>query len=310
MSEEETLGDDAVSLLLTLLEADEPAIVGDAAALVPAASGPLIARGLLVEAGHDDVIGVETADGEELVTLAPVGDQGDLGYLNSQGGFVIVPKERLIRRQVDMPRVLAVMFSELDLPQRWTVTALSADVLWELPPLRIGRSAGRHTVWFARRLADPAAASQVVQAIARRPPVGGFLILTSTPEEQVAIALPSTAMLVCVRDVLRRPDDLALHAGILEGRIQGLAGSYDHVEPAWLSPDGKTLRFKCGTQFSFSGAAHIRALRKLIDGQRQRRGVASADLSIHGLENLFGHKRWKDLKPFLDRRHDGWHFKR
>lgn len=310
MSEPEPLGEEAVSLLLALLEADDPVIVGEAATLMRDASAPLIARGLLVEAGHVDVVAIESEYGEELVTLAPAGDEGELGYLGSHGGFVVVPRERLIRHQVDVPRTLAAMLSEIDLPRRWVITALAEGCLWEIPPVRFGKAAGRHSVWFARRLSHRATASAVLQAIERRPPTDGLLILTSTPAEQVSIAPPPTVLVVSLHDVLRRPDSLAAHAGILERRLQGRAAPRNQVEPAWLSLDGRTLRFRCGTEISFHGAAHIAALRKLIDGQRRGLGVRTTDLTRHGsLENLFGHRRWQELKPFLERGHDGWRFK-
>jgi hypothetical protein len=150
----------------------------------------------------------------------------------------------------------------------------------------------------------------VLQAIDRRPPTDGLLILTSTPADRVAITPPSTSMVVSVHDVLRRPDSLAVHAGILERRLQGRAAPRDQVEAAWLSSDGRTLRFRCGTEVSFHGAAHIAALRKLVDAQRRGRGVRTSDLTQHrSLENLFGHRRWQELKPFLERGQDGWRFK-
>ncbi|GGJ45120.1 hypothetical protein [Neoroseomonas lacus] len=311
MSELVLLGADAVSLLCSLLEAEEPVITGYAVELLPMAATPLIEQGLLVPAGYDDVIGVETDGQEELVSVFPIDDDSALGYLDRYAGFVRVPPERLLRRRVDVSGVLRRMTSELDLPVGSPINEISPGLVWEIPAARLGASSSRRPLWFARRLFDPAVVAHITAMMERRPQPAPLIILTSTPAGRDHPPPLEGAIAIFVRDVLRDPDDLALHAGILERRLSGLSVAHDPALAVWLSADAKTIRFRCGTEIHFRGAKQIAILRTLKSAYDRGQAVRVKELTMHGgIAKVFGPVRWQQLAPFLEQRPDGWTFKR
>lgn len=266
-------------------------------------------QGLLVEAGYDDVVSVETDGQEELVSLLSVGEDGSLGYLAPHAGFVKVPREQLIRHRVDVSRLLQALVAELDLPKQWSTSELLPGLLWEVPFVRIGKASSRRSIWFVRRLSHPVVARDLALMMQRRPSLGGRVILTSTAAEHLPAQMPNEAILVSVRDVLRTMDDVIIHTEVLEGHLRGAADPQDETAPVWLSPDGKRLRLRGGHEFHFSSEKHTIAIRKLVDGYRRGRPVPVAALTNHGHpRRLFGRARWEELAPFLKSCSGSWYF--
>jgi hypothetical protein len=309
MSDHALLGRDSVDLLLSLLEAEEPVITGSAAELVYPVASPLIARQLLVEAGYDDVVGIDDDGNEALVSLFPIRDDGALGHADRHVGFAEVPRERLLRRRVNIVGMLREMMTEMDLPLGWRPISLIDGMVWEIPDASI--ASGRRSLWFARRLVANDTTARLADMVRRRPQPAPLLILTSTPAHWLAgRQQPEGAIVISVRDVLRTPDQLTIHAEIVERRLLGIQTPYDPAVPVWLSVDGTELRFACGTSLSFSGPVQIAVLKKLKAAYDRGKAVRVKELTSHGgIAKVFGAERWRKLEPFLKQRPDGWTFR-
>lgn len=311
MSEHPVLGRASIDLLLALLEAEEAVITGTAVELMHHAASPLIEAHLLVAAGYDDVVGIQDGDDEEMIALFPIRENGALGHADRHTGFAAVPRERLLRRRVDIDEMLRLMMREMDLPEGWTAHPLIDGMVWEIAGARLAPKASRRTLWFARRLTGAVAMAGVAEKFAQRPVPSPLLVLTSTSADRIVTGLPDGAVLVSVRDVLRSPDDLTVHAEIAEGRLRGHLTLHDPALPVWLSPDGRTLRFRCGAELQFRGPKQIAVLKKLKAAFDRGRAVRVKDFTAHGgIAKVFGTARWKELAPFLEQREDGWTFKR
>ncbi|GGJ40816.1 hypothetical protein GCM10011320_55590 [Neoroseomonas lacus] len=199
------LGAETVSLLCSLLEAEEPVITGYAVELHPMAAASLIEHGLLVPAGYDDVIGVETDGQEELVSVFPIDDGSALGYLDRYAGFVAVPPERLLRRRVDVSEAFRYLAVLLDVPRSHTPAEIVEGLCWDLGSARFAERPQRHSVWFARRLWDAATRKSVQTMLERRPHIRPRLILTSSTSSAGEFVVPPDTLTISVLDALKSP---------------------------------------------------------------------------------------------------------
>lgn len=308
MSNGGSLGRDAVALLLDLLEIDEPVIAGQAAALMPHVVGPLIQQGLLVEAGYDDVVSVETDGQEELVSLLSMGEDGSLGYLAPHAGFVKVPREQIIRRRVNIPAAIGMIVAALDVANSTPPFALADDLLWEIGDARIAARPERLSVWFARRFSNPDTRACVEAQMTRRPSGRIRVILTSSRPggwEQVPL---KGALVASVSDLLRRPEALAVHPEILDARLQGRSRPATAPDID-LSPDGTRLTILRQHVFVFRGAHQRKVVSHLVEAHKRGERVRAVDLTDLGSPSrVFGKAHWPRLSQFLKSGPGGWAF--
>jgi len=308
MSDRRSLDAEAVDLLLQVLELKEPLLSGAAAGLSPRPAAVLMAAGLLVPHGHEDV-SASPADHEDTpVSLIWSEAHGGFAYFSPAVGLVPVPEERLVRYRVDLTGMLDAVTEKLDRPSSRPAFPLIDGVLWEIGEVRVGRRPARVPLWFARRLGDPAVRRQVADAARARPHNRLRVVLASTrPARLTDVTIPG-AIVVALRDVLDAPDRLAVSPDILDARLRG-APADEGGRPLVLSPDGRQLRIHDHPPIAFKSDAQIAAIRKLVEAFYRGERLPIGELTDHGsLARLFGGKKWALLKPHINAVNHLWGF--
>ncbi len=304
----------AVELLLSILENPGGKISGSLLSdHYPKQAAALNAANLLKLCGHLPVaVSLEDHD-DEPVALTWSADHDGYGYFSPSAGWVTVPHERLAVFGVNYPVLLAQMMVQFDLASRGAATALIPDILWEVGDARIGRRKTRTSIWFARRLYDPAIHRQIVDAAARRPNTQIRLLLTTTTAARLPDQPIPGHLIVPVGDVFDFGAGLAIRPDILTARLDGTS-HIDVKERLYLSPDGRKLIINGNVTINFKSRIHITIIRQLVDGFKNgKRYRASELLDVAGssaktLRQAFGTKRWKELEPHLTSIDDLWGF--
>ncbi|PZR10405.1 MAG: hypothetical protein DI532_18280 [Azospirillum brasilense] len=300
------LSAEAVTLLLEVLDLEEPNLSGAVAELSPGPVAVLATRGLLARHGYE-VASASLADHDD-VPVALIPATGGLAYFSPAIGLTGVPAERLTRYRVAFSPLFSAVGDELDWATGRSPRQLVDGLLWELGEARLGKRPARTPIWFARRLWEPAARRQVEAALSARPYPGDVVLLCSSrPARLQRISLPG-AIVVAIRDVLAADSDLAVSPEILDARLRGVATA-PSSEPLDLSPDGTRLRIRGGDLISFKSANQISAIRKLVDAYRAGTGVRIGELTEHGSpQRLFGRQKWSLLQPFISSKNGLWSF--
>lgn len=308
MSEAPALSAEAVELLLDLLELPEPLLAADLVELRPAPAARLIAAGLL--AAHDhEAIATSMADHDDApVSLAWSEAAGGLAYFSPSQGPVAVPPEQLLRRRVDMGRVLAAVTAELDLPRGRAPFELLDGLLWEIGDGRLGRRQARTPLWFARRLWDRSVQRRVAEAARARPHPRQRVILTSSRSARLRETAFLGTIVVALRDVLARPEGLAASSVILDARLGGVR-ALRHQGPVALSSDGRQLRINGGDPILFRSERQITAIRRLVEAYHAGERLRIAEITdARTLGVLFGGEKWKQLSRHLKSADGLWGF--
>ncbi|MDI3307828.1 MAG: hypothetical protein QJR07_12070 [Acetobacteraceae bacterium] len=298
MSDRRSLDAEAVDLLLQVLELKEPLLSGAAAGLSPRPAAVLMAAGLLVPHGHEDV-SASLADHEDTpVSLIWSEAHGGFAYFSPAVGLVPVPEEQLVRYRVDLTGMLDAVAEKLDRPSSRPAFPLVDGVLWEIGEVRLGRRPARVPLWFARRLGDPAVRGQVADAACARPHNRLRVVLTSTRRARLTDVIIPGAVVMALRDVLDAPERLAVSPDILDARLRGVPPVV--AGPRVLSPDGTKLSINGGDPILFRSEAQKDAIRKLVDAFYAGTRLRARDLTHHhSLQTFFGKAKWSRLAPFL-----------
>ena len=294
--------------MLEVLECASPALSGAAADYHEADTRLLIDVGLLVSDGHEQVSASPVDHADQPAELVWSQQHEGLATFDSAAGFVAIPVERLQRHAVNVPAMLTALIADLDVASKPAARALVDDMLWEISAIRLGRVQQHHSVWFARRLFDPAMQRQASAAMLARPHPRVRILLTSTPGFRLTDLRLEGAIAIPVADVLCVDDDLAISPEILTARVSAAPASIPNVRLS-LSADNTQLRIDGGEPIHFKSDPMKRAIRTLVDAHRVGRRVAIRELTDLGsLEKMFGRPRWARLKPFVTVVKHGWGF--
>lgn len=307
MSKKTTLSRDAVDLLLELLELPEPVLSARAFELRADPAAQLAAAGLLAPYDNEEVTTSVGDHDDPPIALTWSEDTQKLSYFSPAVGMVAVSPEKVLRRIVRIDQTFAALMSGMDL-SRNVPAQLIEGTLWEVGDARLGRGAARVPVWFAPRLWDRAVQRQVLGAARDRPHVRHRVVLTSSRSARVRDVLVPGATVVPIRDVLERPEGLAISAQILSARVSGVALQTE-VGPIVLSRDGRQLRINGGDPILFRAERQIAAMRRLVEayrrGERLRVGEFTPESSP---SQFFGGKKWGLLSPYVKTRFGLWGF--
>jgi hypothetical protein len=304
----------ALEVLLSVVETPEAVISGVALAdYFAEAAKPLRQAGLLKP--HDqEPATVSLADHDDApVTLTWSPDKGGQGYFSPGAGWVSVANDRLVRFRVDFPALLARLMVQADVSSRSGPVPLVPDLLWEIGDVRLGRRTQRVSIWFGRRLHDPVAWRQVVNAAKSRPAAHLRVLLTSTPTHRLPDAPLPGHLVVSVRDVIDFGTGLSVHPAILAARLDG---SYrPNVEATIdLSPDGTKLTINGSVVIHFRSPKQIEIIRTLVACHKEAKGIRAEELltkagsGVGSLQRAFGTKKWNELSPYLKSRNGLWGF--
>ncbi len=307
-------GEAVLDLLLNIVETPEAVIAGPVLIdYYGAISVALIEAGLLKPDGHEPVA-VSSANHDDLpVTVSSTPGGGRLGYFSPTAGWVNVPDERMSRFRVDFAAVIARLMQQAEWPSRVGPVSLVPNLLWEIGDVRLGRRTQRVSIWFGRRLHDPVAWRQVVNAAKSRPAAHLRILLTSTPAHRLPDTTLPGHLVVGVRDVIDFSTGLSVHPDILAARLDG---SYrPSVDAAIdLSPDGTRLTINGSVVINFRSSKQIEIIRMLVARHKEGKGVRAEELlttagsSVGSLQRAFGTEKWKTLSPYLKSRSGIWGF--
>lgn len=304
----------AVGLLLSVLENPSARISGSLLSdSYPKQEAALLAANILKPCGHLPVAVSLTDHDDEPVSLTWSAEHEGYGYFSPAEGWITVSNERLAVFGVNYPVFLAQMMVQFDLASCGGATALIPDILWEVGDARIGRRKTRTSIWFARRLYDPAVWRQIADAAARRPITQIRVILTSTPSARPSDQPIPGHLVVPVRDVIDFCAGLAIRPDILTARLDGTL-PIDVKERLYLSPDGRRLVINGNIRINFKSEIHITIIRMLVDGFKNGKRYGATELLDHTdskaktLEQAFGNKKWKELEPYLTSVEGLWGF--
>lgn len=304
----------AVGLLLSVLESPSARISGTLLSdYHPKQEAALLAANLLKPCGHLPVA-VSLADhDDEPVSLTWSAEHEGYGYFSPAAGWITVPNERLAVFGVNYSVFLAQIMVQLDLTSCGGATTLIPDILWEVGDARIGRRKTRTSIWFARRLYDPAVWQQIADAAARRPITQIRVILTSTPSARLSDQPIPGHLVVSVRDVIDFGAGLAIRPDILTARLDGTS-PIDVQERLHLTPDGRKLTINGTVTIEFRSDTHITIIRKLVAGFKSQRRYKASELlnntapSVKTLRQAFGAQKWAELAPYLKSKGGLWGF--
>lgn len=304
----------AVGLLLSVLESPGGKISGSLLSdYHPKQQAQLLAANLLKPCGHLPVT-VSLADhDDEPVSLTWSAERESYGYFSPSAGWITVPNERLAVFGVSYSVFLAQMMVQFDLASRSGATALIPNMLWEVGDARIGRRKTRTSIWFARRLYDPAIWRQIADAAARRPTTQIRVLLTSTPSARLTDQPIPGHLVVPVGEVIDFGAGLAIRPDILTARLDGTS-PIDVQERLHLTPDGRKLTINGTVTINFKSDIHIRIIRMLVAGFKNGKRYGATELLDHTesraktLRQAFGNKKWKELEPYLTSIDDLWGF--
>ncbi len=302
-----TLSREAVELLLELLELPEPLLSAAAFELRAEAAGNLLAAGLLVPHDHEEV-STSAADHDDApVALTWSEELGALSYFSPAIGPVAVSSQQLLRRGVTMHQTFAALTSGIDL-SRSVPSELVQGTLWELGDARLGRRAARVPIWFARRLWDRAVQQQVLEAARLRPHLRQRVVLTSSRSARVRDVVVPGAAVVSIRDVLERPESLAISEEILNATLSGVQPPTE-VGPIALSADGRQLWIAGGDPILFHSERQIGAIRRLVEAHRLGKRLRVREFTLErSPSQFFGGKKWGLLSPYVKPRSGLWGF--
>ncbi len=272
------LTDGAIYLLLTLLEQLQPVMSGAAVEdfHLEAARG-LLAAGLLKTDGHEVVAAAEEDGDGSPVSLTWCAEKNAYGYFG-RVGWVLVPEERLRLYRADIPKALETMTLNLHRPVRRPITALLADMVWDLGDIRLKGRTHTVSVWFARRLFDVHAWRNLRDRAAARPPSNSRLLLTTTPVALLSDEpLPSTSTLA-IEDCLRFDGGVSLDPALLAAHLDGGVISRNS-ESLRVIGDAREVHFR-GQTYTFPRGDKQRRIIVYLHKQLQahRSAVSAAEI--------------------------------
>ena len=241
---------DAVSLLLTLMEAPEARISGAVLEnFYPDAGRALITTGALRVDGHEPVATCTADHDDAPVTLSWRDEVGGYAYFSPLVGWVKVENEHLTQYRVDFEWVLKTIARQLRVLRTTDPKCLVNDHLWEVGPAWIGHRRHMTTVWLGRRLGHPANLSAAISALRERANGRTGLLLISGDGLLSYVTMPGPSVVASFRSCLAASAGFSLDAGILGSRL-GCSAPARGQEPLEIIGDGRTVWFY-GEMFEF-----------------------------------------------------------
>ena len=302
----------ALDLLLSVVETPDAVISGAVLADYFAEAAKQILQSGLLNPHDQETATASLVDHDDVPVTLTLSPGSGLGYFSSSAGWVSVEKDRLVRFRVDFPVLLASLMVQADVSSRSGPVALVPNLLWEIGDVRLGRRAERVSIWFGRRLHDPAVWLQIGNVATLRPATRMRVLLTSTSSDRLPASLPGH-LLVSVRDVLDHSAGLAIHPAILASRLDGT--HRPNVDSAIdLSPDGTRLTINGSVVICFRSAKHIKIIRMLVSYHEGGKRVRAEELlteacsGVGSLQRVFGTKKWNELAPYLKSHSGLWGF--
>jgi hypothetical protein len=305
---------EAQALLFDLIEARDLLVTRRSLIEYHGAPGEqLLASGLLEHADHETSVIASDEDESPIYTVVQDGRHGQLGYHSAIRGWVPVQQEALERYRLRVDEVFSMLLGdELRRPLKG-ITEIEAGYVWEVGKVRLIKTQ-LTSVWFARRLSDPAVQERLRSANARQPEQAHRLILTSTPHDRLprSIRLEGSTVLP-ILDVLDPYAPVRIDVGRLRARFGGKASAVGN-EPLHLSDDGSTLTI-LGTEIVFGGSHQRKAIRLIVDAHHAGKRVNAAGTlasagygsSVRTFPQAF-RKQWPLLRPYLRSRDKLWQF--
>ena len=249
----------AVDLLLRAMEARSTSVQGATLHQVsPRATEMLLEARLLVAGGRVPVVATmdDYEDEPVEVTWSPV--LKSYGYHDSAGRWIQVDEQEIAAYRVDYGLALAKMLVSFERAGPSRPTSLIDGAAWDIGTISLMGAKTPVPVWFARRLGDPAAWTQLEALLGRKPPQEIRIVLTSTAGERIPETTQKRNHIISVADMLSAPGKLAISPQILGARVfPGQAQRrfpIDHSEDygiVWLR--GETLTFRSDKQRQLLG---------------------------------------------------------
>ena len=299
-----SLSKGAIDLLLRVMEARNASVQGSTLHQIsPRAAEMLLEAKLLIAHGHVPVIaGMDDYEDEPVeATWSP--DLKSFGYHDSVGRWIVLNDRDIAAYRVDYQRAFAAMLMQFERQGPSVPQPLIKEQLWDVGIIKIAGAKAPVPVWFARRLGDPSARSQMMGLIERRPAAEKRIILTSTRGDRIPPAPNARNVIVSVADVLNDPGKLAISPQVLCARIfpEVVQRRFpiDHSEDCgivWLN----------GEAISFGGDKQRHLLQQLFASYWAKSPVcrtavvleeAGYGANVNSLAKAFGKRQ--DWRPFI-----------
>jgi hypothetical protein len=259
----------AVDLLLRILGTRSGKISG---AMIRAnfaeAGDALLKSSLLVKVGQTDVVPSmdEYEDEPTQVTWSP--EHESYGHLGSNGQWVPVALEETFLYGVKMETFFAKTLVNFERVSSQINAPLVMDRLWDLGAVKIEGRQKPVSVWFCRRLFDPGHRAVIEEMMNKRPPADARVIFTSTA---AGLDVQSAGQVVVgIKDVLVKPDDIAIDPAIVSKRL--LVAPASAHKPIRHSVDYGKIYIGEET-YTFRGLKHRAILRILVDAYNRNQPV-------------------------------------
>lgn len=259
----------AVDLLLKILETRSGRVSGSVLrSNYTTASDALLKAGLLTQVGSTDVVPSMDDYEDEPTTVVWSPERGSHGYFTSKGRWTPVAAEEITLYGIKMETFFANALVNFERVSPQISAPLVRDRLWDLGAVKMEGRRKPVSVWFCRRLFDPGYRAAIEEMMNKRPPADVRVILTSTA---AGLDVQSAGQVVVgIKDVLAKPDDIAIDPAIVSKRL--LVGPASAHKPIRHSVDYGKIYIGEET-YTFRGVKHRAILRILVDAYNRNQPV-------------------------------------
>jgi hypothetical protein len=287
------LPQEAMSLLLELLEMAEPCLSGFAYRMAGAAAEALVAAKLLRPSGHEHVV-LEDSGSDGLPAALLEGDEHE-GWrvFDENAGLRSVPDEAIMRHRLELDAVLDAFVAGLPRPLGPPREDVVAGGLFRLGLFRLPGRSTLCELWLARRLHLQEVRQPVSEALSARPTMGDRLLLTSTPRDRFIQGWNVGSPLVSLHDVLSPTDSLALDPAILTALLDGGGPRADPNLPI-IRADGREVQYR-GQTYKFPRGETQRRIILHLYKKAQGGVMEITEASVIAALDLGAHVRLKDI---------------
>lgn len=257
-----TLNNQSIGVLLRVMDMHTARVQGAVLRMMGSrAADRLIDVGLLFENGVIPVVAMMDDYEDDPVAAEWSPEHRAYGYRDNTGRWVEAEHREIAAYEVDFPRAIAGMLVQFDRTGSPPLQTLIDGHLVDLGVIRLAGTEGPVPVWFARCLGNPDVWQKVSDLMARRPPVGMRIILTSTRGERIPDSASKRDVIVAVSDVLEGPDSLAISPEMLNARV--FPGQLQRRQPIDHTENYGVVWLR-GKPISFGGDRQREALRQLF----------------------------------------------
>lgn len=209
----------AVNLLLKILETRSGKVSGSVLrSNYTTASDALLKAGLLTRVGSTDVVPSMDDYEDEPTTVVWSAEHVSHGYFTSRGQWSPVAAEEITLYGVKIETFFAKALLECEYISAPSYAPLITDLLWDLGLFKVEGRRKPVSIWFCRRIFDPAHRAEIEQMMKKRPPADTRIVLTSTGRDtDVGV---TEQVVVGIRDVLATQTDIAIDPAIMSKKLQ------------------------------------------------------------------------------------------